>query len=73
VPASIEQLADGLGQPVDRIVAWGFVMAVLSEVWTTEGDGVPGSRPLDVARLLLRTEKVNVAFGPGRRRNWYSR
>ncbi len=53
VPARVEQLADGLGQPVDRIVAWGFVMAVLSEVWTTEGDGVPGGRPLDVARLLL--------------------
>ena len=53
VPARVEQLADGLGQPVDRIVAWGFVMAVLSEVWTTEGDGVPGGRPLDVAQLLL--------------------
>jgi streptomycin 6-kinase len=53
VPARIEQLAEGLGQPVDRIIAGGFVMAVLSEVWTTEGDGVPGGRPLDVARLLL--------------------
>ena len=39
VPARVEQLADGLGQPLDRIVAWGFVMAALSEVWTTEGDG----------------------------------
>jgi streptomycin 6-kinase len=53
VPARIEQLADGLRLPIDRIVAWGFVMAVLSEVWTTEGDGTPGGRPLDVARLLL--------------------
>jgi streptomycin 6-kinase len=53
VPARIEQLADGLSQPVERIVAWGFVMAMLSEVWTTEGDGVPGGRPLDVARLLV--------------------
>jgi streptomycin 6-kinase len=52
VPARIEQLSDGLGQPVERVLAWGFVMAVLSEVWTTEGDGTPGSRALDVARLL---------------------
>jgi streptomycin 6-kinase len=38
---------------VERIVAWGFVKAVLSEVWTAQGGGVPGSRALDVARLLL--------------------
>ena len=53
MPARIEQLADGLGQPVDRIVFWGFIMAVLSEVWTTEGDGVPAAVPFDMARLLL--------------------
>ena len=52
VPARIEQLADGFGFPVDRVVAWGFVMAVLSEVWTAQG-GVPDSRALDVAALLL--------------------
>lgn len=52
VPARVEQLADGYGQPVDRIVAWGFVMGVLSEVWTAQGDGTPGSRALDVATLL---------------------
>ena len=33
LPARVEQFADGLGQPVERIVAWGFVQAVLSEVW----------------------------------------
>jgi streptomycin 6-kinase len=52
VPARIEQLADGYGAPVERIVAWGFVMGMLSEVWTTEGSGVPGSRALDVATML---------------------
>ncbi|HEY0452046.1 aminoglycoside phosphotransferase family protein [Actinophytocola sp.] len=52
VPARLEQLADGLGIPLDRAVAWGFVGSVLSEVWTAEGGGTPGGRPLDVARLL---------------------
>jgi streptomycin 6-kinase len=51
VPARIEQLADGFGLPVDRVLAWGFVMGVLSEVWTAQG-GTPGSRALDVAMLL---------------------
>jgi streptomycin 6-kinase len=36
-PARIEQLADGFGLPLDRVVAWGFVMGVLSEVWTAQG------------------------------------
>jgi streptomycin 6-kinase len=51
VPARIEQLADGFGLPVERVLAWGFVMGVLSEVWTAQG-GTPGSRALDVALLL---------------------
>jgi streptomycin 6-kinase len=51
VPARIEQLADGFGLPVDRVLAWGFVMGVLAEVWTAEG-GTPGGRALDVAMLL---------------------
>jgi streptomycin 6-kinase len=54
VPARIEQLADGMGQPVERIVAWSFVKAVLSEVWTAEGDGGEvGGRALGVAHALL--------------------
>ena len=53
VPARIEQLADGLGLPTERVVAWGFVKAVLSEVWTAQGSGTLGSRALDVARQLL--------------------
>jgi streptomycin 6-kinase len=53
VPARIERLAVGYGIPVERVVAWGFVMAVLSEVWTAQGDGGVGSRALDVAQLLL--------------------
>jgi streptomycin 6-kinase len=53
VPARIEQLADGLEMPVGRVTSWGFVMGVLSEVWTTEGEGTPGCRALAVAELLL--------------------
>jgi streptomycin 6-kinase len=52
VPARVEQLADLSGIPVERVVAWAFVKAILHEVWNWEdGDGV-GSRALDVARLL---------------------
>jgi streptomycin 6-kinase len=64
VPARVEQLADELAMPVDRVVAWGFVKAVLSDVWTTQAcmptenwvpgaDWSPASRALDVAQLLL--------------------
>lgn len=53
VPERVEQLADGLDMPLERVVAWGFVMAVLSEVWTAQGGGTPGGRQLDVARQLL--------------------
>jgi streptomycin 6-kinase len=51
-PARIEQLADGLGMPRERVVAWGFVQAVLSEVWSCEGDGVVSGRPLRLAHRL---------------------
>jgi len=57
VPARVEQLADELAMPVERVVAWGFVQAVLSDVWTAEdwrpGAPSPASRALDVAYLLL--------------------
>jgi streptomycin 6-kinase len=49
VPARVEQLADGFGLPVERVRAWGFVMAVLSQVW-----GPGGGRAADVADLLGR-------------------
>jgi streptomycin 6-kinase len=52
VPARLEQLADGLRQPLDRLAAWGFVQAVLSAVWSAQ-DGEPSQdRSLDVAALL---------------------
>lgn len=57
VPARVEQLAHELAMPVERVVAWGFVKAVLSDVWSAEewqpGEPAPVSRALDVARLLL--------------------
>jgi streptomycin 6-kinase len=52
VPSRCEQMADELAIPLDRVIAWGFVMAVLSEVWTAQSDSPVGGRPLDVARLL---------------------
>lgn len=54
VPARVEQLADALAMPVERVVAWGFVKAVLSDVWTALSwtPSSPASRALDVARLL---------------------
>jgi streptomycin 6-kinase len=54
VPARVEQLADGLGLPLDRATAWGFVAAVLSEVWDAEGGESTGGRALAVAELLAR-------------------
>ncbi|MBM2623210.1 phosphotransferase [Actinoplanes sp. LDG1-06] len=36
----------------ERVVAWGFVMGVLSELWTVEASGQARSRALDVARML---------------------
>ena len=52
VPARVEQLADGLGMTLERTCAWGFTMAVLSEVWTCEDGAPPEGPPLLVARLL---------------------
>jgi streptomycin 6-kinase len=34
VPSRVEQLAHELAMPLDRVVAWGFVKAVLSDVWS---------------------------------------
>jgi streptomycin 6-kinase len=58
VPARVEQLADELAMPVERVVGWGFVKAVLSDVWSAQvwtpgATWSPVSRALDVARLLL--------------------
>lgn len=51
VPRRVEQLAACLGEPLERIRRWGFVAAMLSEVWSAE-DGDAGGRPLAVARML---------------------
>jgi streptomycin 6-kinase len=52
VPARIEQLAAGLTMPLERVVAWGFVKAVLSAVWTCQSGTMPDTRALNVAELL---------------------
>jgi streptomycin 6-kinase len=53
VPRRVEQLADGLGQPLERVAGWGFVQAVLSAVWTASTGLRAQDRTLDVAALLL--------------------
>ena len=52
LPRRIEQLADGLGMDIDRVVAWGFVKAVLSQVWSCEVPAPRLTRALDVALVL---------------------
>lgn len=52
VPERIEQLADGLGMPPERAVAWAFAKAVLSQVWSAEDGGTPAKRTRDVSLLL---------------------
>lgn len=54
VPLRVEQLADGLDLPLDRAVTWGFVAAVLSEVWDAGSDDYAGGPVLAVAELLVR-------------------
>jgi streptomycin 6-kinase len=53
VPARVEQFADGLAMPVDRVVAWGFAQGVLSEVWDVEGGATQPGQALQVALTLL--------------------
>jgi streptomycin 6-kinase len=54
VPARIEQLADGFGFPIERVTAWGFVMAMLSEVWDANDPGpYEVGHAFDVATVLL--------------------
>jgi streptomycin 6-kinase len=53
VPGRVDQLAELLGLARERVVAWGFVMGVLSEVWSTEDSAeYSPDRALDVALLL---------------------
>jgi streptomycin 6-kinase len=54
MPRRLEQIVADGGEPRDRAVAWCFVKAVLSDVWTTEGEGEvdPVSRATAVARRL---------------------
>lgn len=52
VPARVEQLADGLGLPLDRAQAWGFAGCVLSAVWNAPDGEADGGRELAVAGVL---------------------
>jgi len=52
LPARVEQFADGLGMPIERVIAWGFVQGVLSEVWDAGSAGWTPGQALDVALTL---------------------
>jgi streptomycin 6-kinase len=52
VEPRVELVADLTGMDGDRVAAWAFVKAMLSELWTWEDGGTVGDRSLDVARLL---------------------
>nr|MBA3523332.1 phosphotransferase [Geodermatophilaceae bacterium] len=50
VSRRVEQTAAALGTSVERVTAWGFVLAVVSEIWTVEDGGPARTRAFDVAR-----------------------
>jgi len=52
LPLRLEQLSDLLGLELERVVGWGFVMAVLSEVWTAEDHDEIDGRPLAIAEAM---------------------
>lgn len=52
LPGRLDVLADELDQPRDRLRAWGFVMAVLSQVWSCQDGGSPEAGPGAVADAL---------------------
>ena len=55
VPGRLEHMVAEAGLPRDRVVAWCFVKAVLSDVWNTEESepvSDPASRASEVAGLL---------------------
>lgn len=52
VSSRIDVLTDMSGVARERLLAWGFVKSVLSEVWTVHGGGQSPTRALDVARTL---------------------
>ena len=64
VPARIEQLAAGLTIPVERVVAWGFVKAMLSSVWTCQSGTMSDTRALDVAELLWPPSPLKPGLPP---------
>lgn len=54
LPGRLEQLGDLTELDPDRVVAWGLVMAVLSEVWNSEDDDEIDGRQLMVAQALAK-------------------
>lgn len=48
----LEVAVQVLGEPPDRLRAWGFVAAVLSQVWSCEDGGAPEPGPGAVAEAL---------------------
>ncbi|MDQ3734026.1 MAG: aminoglycoside phosphotransferase family protein, partial [Actinomycetota bacterium] len=49
----LDQLCAGTGLDYDRIVGWGLVMSIMSEIWSAEEDDEIDGRPLAVAQMLV--------------------
>lgn len=52
LPRRLEVAAEVLGEPLDRLRAWGYVAAVVSQVWSCEDGGAPEAAPGAVAEAL---------------------
>lgn len=52
LPRRLEVAAEVLDEPLDRLRAWGFVAAVVSQVWSCEDGGAPEAAPGAVAESL---------------------
>lgn len=52
LPARLQQISELTGLQPERVAGWGLVMAVLSEVWSSEDSGEIDGRPLAIAESL---------------------
>ncbi len=52
LPRRLEVAAEVLDEPLERLRAWGFVAAVLSQVWSCEDGGAPEPAPGAVLEAL---------------------
>jgi streptomycin 6-kinase len=58
LPGRLDRIVADGGQPRDRTVAWCFVKAVLSDVWSTEGEGGHRHTASVATEVALRLEPL---------------